>query len=759
MISLDEIAKTFNLDPRDVKQDFSAYGEVKSINEDKTYQVALNGSDVTVKCARLVGAKVGDVVLVTVLKNGYAVVTGCVGGDTDASDAQTAATAAQTAAGEAQSAASAAGTAASQAQTKANQASEAAAAASSAAATASGKADQAASAASAASTAASVADGKAEAAASAAAIADGKAVEAEGHAQTALTNAGLAQQAATSASQSASNALVQLSTVEKVVDTLTWISEHATYKASTDTEVIQGKYYFTRSGSSPNYTYTLVVNPTGNPSTSGYYEIDTIDEAVSNYIETHLALDGEGLWLIPDDANGNRVLVSTGSGSYPAGTFIIGGDGIKVAQFSQEKAVVGEDGGQRLEMSQNGIYGYNPDSANFFTVDYNGGQVTTNGSLAIGSGMQLYAVTDEGLTAELFNAAFGNIPSGTQLTPDNPLYFYIDAFSISFETSIQPTLTGCTLSYYGYDSLTVQVPLPTITVGTDASVTATAVITHTDNSTLTAEIVVTYTASTNAISVSVSLQGSASAARNYRLNANGGPYRWAITTNAPSLKFGTNHGTPGLFSVSLGEGLYATKNNQTAIGKYNIADTETQLSKQKALIIGNGTSASARSNALSVDWSGNTKAAGDITDGSGNVLSSKADASSLAAVATSGDYTDLTNKPTIPTKTSDLTNDSDFISSTRLFKVVTVSKTISSLAAHTNNNIGTLTVASGSRPSGMTLVGVVGYNCTNYRVSEYKAEKNGGHSIEAGVTNTTASAISSSFTCTWYLLYIKGTSA
>lgn len=99
MISLDEIAKTFNLDPRDVKQDFSAYGEVKSINEDKTYQVALNGSDVTVKCARLVGAKVGDVVLVTVLKNGYAVVTGCVGGDTDATDALTAAEEAQTAVG------------------------------------------------------------------------------------------------------------------------------------------------------------------------------------------------------------------------------------------------------------------------------------------------------------------------------------------------------------------------------------------------------------------------------------------------------------------------------------------------------------------------------------------------------------------------------------------------------------------------------------------------------------------------------------
>lgn len=47
-------------------------------------------------------------------------------------------------------------------------------------------------------------------------------------------------------------------------------------------------------------------------------------------------------------------------------------------------------------------------------------------------------------------------------------------------------------------------------------------------------------------------------------------------------------------------------------------------------------------------------------------LDLKADLSSLATVATSGDYDDLTNKPTIPTKTSDLTNDSGFITSAQV---------------------------------------------------------------------------------------------
>ena len=44
------------------------------------------------------------------------------------------------------------------------------------------------------------------------------------------------------------------------------------------------------------------------------------------------------------------------------------------------------------------------------------------------------------------------------------------------------------------------------------------------------------------------------------------------------------------------------------------------------------------------------------------LLNAKANSSSLATVATSGSYNDLSNTPTVPTKVSDLTNDSNFIS-------------------------------------------------------------------------------------------------
>lgn len=46
-----------------------------------------------------------------------------------------------------------------------------------------------------------------------------------------------------------------------------------------------------------------------------------------------------------------------------------------------------------------------------------------------------------------------------------------------------------------------------------------------------------------------------------------------------------------------------------------------------------------------------------------NAISGKADASDLSDVATSGNYNDLTNKPNIPDSTSDLTNDSGFLTS------------------------------------------------------------------------------------------------
>lgn len=56
-----------------------------------------------------------------------------------------------------------------------------------------------------------------------------------------------------------------------------------TYAASTDTEVDAGKTYYTKSGS----VYTKVASPTGNPSTSSYYEMTSAGGKDINFMIIH----------------------------------------------------------------------------------------------------------------------------------------------------------------------------------------------------------------------------------------------------------------------------------------------------------------------------------------------------------------------------------------------------------------------------------------------------------------------------------------
>lgn len=65
----------------------------------------------------------------------------------------------------------------------------------------------------------------------------------------------------------------------------------------------------------------------------------------------------------------------------------------------------------------------------------------------------------------------------------------------------------------------------------------------------------------------------------------------------------------GFCSHAQNQGTIAQDYYQTALGRYNVADTTS------ALIIGNGTAGNARSNALTVDWSGNVEAAGGLSLG------------------------------------------------------------------------------------------------------------------------------------------------
>lgn len=181
-------------------------------------------------------------------------------------------------------------------------------------------------------TEASVAAGQAAEAAAEAIESAGQAASA---AESAQESAQQAQESANTANQAANNALIGLATVEGVVDTVNWFAEHKT--ASTDTSVVPSKTYYAYN---PVAGTLSAVTPEGdeNPSEEGWYELS---EAISNYVATHIATTNDGLYVV-GLSNGWKVLVSSGTGTYTAGIFLIDPSG-NIAQATTANGITFDD--------------------------------------------------------------------------------------------------------------------------------------------------------------------------------------------------------------------------------------------------------------------------------------------------------------------------------------------------------------------------------------------------------------------------------
>lgn len=108
-------------------------------------------------------------------------------------------------------------------------------------------------------------------------------------------------------------------------------------------------------------------------------------------------------------------------------------------------------------------------------------------------------------------------------------------------------------------------------------------------------------------------------------------------------------GTTASGDYSHTEGYFtkASSEAQHVQGKYNIEDKDNKY----AHIVGNGSNNSTRSNAHTLDWNGNAWFVGKLTQ-EGTPTDDK-------DLITKKYFDD--NKPTVPTKTSELTNDSNFL--------------------------------------------------------------------------------------------------
>ena len=141
----------------------------------------------------------------------------------------------------------------------------------------------------------------------------------------------------------ANSALDQLGVVENIVGVLDLLQKNGNYQLTEDTEVQGGKWYFTRSGTSPDYVYSVVTNPSGDPNAQGWYELTGIDESIQNYVSSQLVVDDSGLWLKTAGMQ-TKVLLSATDGVVLYGT-----NGTVVGKYG-ETAQIGDSAGFHIEM-------------------------------------------------------------------------------------------------------------------------------------------------------------------------------------------------------------------------------------------------------------------------------------------------------------------------------------------------------------------------------------------------------------------------
>lgn len=94
-----------------------------------------------------------------------------------------------------------------------------------------------------------------------------------------------------------------------------------------------------------------------------------------------------------------------------------------------------------------------------------------------------------------------------------------------------------------------------------------------------------------------------------------------------------------------------------------------------------------------------------------------------------------------------------------LFKVTTMDVTVPPISAHSYDPATTYAIPTVSKVDGYSLAGIVGVTTTSYRIHSQGHYVVDNDNIFAGFSNVTATATSTNTTVTFYLLWLKGTSA
>ena len=417
-----------------------------------------------------------------------------------------------------------------------------------------------------------------------------------------------AKASAAAAQSSADSALVSLATVEDVVGVLNWITAHGTMTANGSTALDPSKVYFVRDNNGDytvgSYNYSIVSEPKAADRTN-YYTL-SVDESVQNYVATHVAVNTEGLWLIPDQngtptTNGKKILIATGAGSSytTAGTYIIdrtsGADRVvasftangaelfkgtdSVASFGDTARVGKEANGYaRTLVDSGGLQIYRKDSSVDWQVAHLGfgSALTESGSNQNRPYFTLGERRDDYPIGAYSLVAGHGAATGASAT----------ALNSSFARGTDSHSEGSYTVASGYGSHAEG--FTDHTVSSDGLVIRSGITASGDGSHAEG-----YASSPSGQSdYDITASGIGSHAEGYAV----GPYGNVVASGDGS--HAQNAGTKALSDF------------QTAIGRCNEEDSNDTY----AFIIGNGADNSNRSNALTVDWAGNVDAAGKVNN-------------------------------------------------------------------------------------------------------------------------------------------------
>lgn len=425
--------------------------------------------------------------------------------------------------------------------------------------------------------------------ASTAAAAAAQAVLDAGAAQS---SANAAQASADSAADYAARALGNLSTVQSVAETLTWITQHGTMTLTSDVSLDPTHVYFVVDAGGDytvgGTTYAIVTEPDV-ADIGTYYEL-SIDESLNNYVGTHLALDTEGLWLLPASSGTNKVLIATGAGSTytTAGTYIIDSGGTIMASFRANGATIGEDTTNkcRTEITAGGmkvirdVSGTDTQIANMGYGNSEGAGVeTTKPFYTLGTRKTTTAVYD---------------PASTYSLGD--LCIYNDKLYVCKTAITTPE---------AWTSLHWQLAVGSYSLATGEDVIASGQYSIASGNLTTALGYWSY-----AGGYASKATQEASFAHGHGVSAYA---KYAHAEGIRTLAYGEA-------SHAQNEYNYARGKAQTVLGSFAVADSSATTThpsgdldyRKYAAIVGNGTADNARSNALTVDWSGNVEAAGEV---------------------------------------------------------------------------------------------------------------------------------------------------